>query len=201
MADGTMKPATNVVELYNEEIQFKVDDALYKVFKNGHEVIKLKIWRYGDAEDWDWLITKEVDCLCAFDEKESKDMNYFHSVDFNAGVIYGKIELGATKLLLEDDKLNKAFVRVVIPKTQFFPSSHIDADIITMTHRAVEEHFEAVYGRYFTLSSTITMDDLAEKYIAIKYVVTRKVQYKEMTVAEIEKALGYKIKVIGEPKE
>jgi hypothetical protein len=71
-----------------------------------------------------------------------------------------------------------------------------EMDTLKATMRCVVEHFDAVYGKSFTLEfgSVYTQ----KQYFHFPYIITRKTECKEMTIAEIEEALGYKVKVVGD---
>ena len=128
--------------------------------------------------------------LILLDEKENTDLNYFQSTDFNAGLIYGKVERN-TVSLLKDADVDMAVSEISIPTIQLVPSNCTalkELDIIEATVRTVTEHFEAVYGKNFTLDFTSWKRD--RQYFLFNYSVTRKEVYKEMTVSEIEEALG-----------
>ena len=126
-------------------------------------------------------------------------MNYFQSTDFNAGVIYNLIERESIKEMLKSKGIVAHGSNISIPIIQLLPKgcgSVNQEEIINATRKVVIQHFDAVYGKNFTLTFGEYVKN--NQYILFPYTVSRKEEYKEMTVTEIEKALGYKIKVVGE---
>lgn len=125
-------------------------------------------------------------------------MNYFQSVDFNAGVIYSGIEKHVVSMLEEPGTLSYSS-NYSIPCIQLVPkncSSKAEEEIIDATIRAITEHFDAVYGKNFTLN--IYAWQHVKQYCLLFYSITRKELHKEMTIADIEEALGYKIKIVND---
>ena len=141
----------------------------------------------------------DIKYLLELDDTEDEELNYFQSTDFNAGVIYNQIERGIVKHMLGCEGRVSYSTILSMPIIQLLPKSCgsvKEEEIIGATLKAVTQHFVAVYGNKFHLS----FDEYWTKnqYINFSYTIRRKEQYKEMTISEIEKALGYKIKVVGE---
>ena len=125
-------------------------------------------------------------------------MNYFQSTDFNAGMLYSAVEKKTIAMLKETNEHSTSGA-YHIPNIQVVPKGcgYIDdSKVIEATIKSATEHFNAVYGKSFELS--IYAWQRVKQYCVFFYRITRKEIYKEMTVADIEKALGYKIKVVGE---
>ena len=145
----------------------------------------------------DWYETRQIEYLLALDEEENKEMNYFQSTDFNAGMLYSVVEKEAVKMLKDKGVLSYSS-NYSIPNIQLIPKdceTFNEGDIIDATIRAATEHFEAVYGKNFKLD--IYGWQRVKQYCLFFYRISRKEQPKEMTITEIEEALGYKVKVIG----
>lgn len=126
-----------------------------------------------------------------------EELNYFQSTDFNAGVIYNQIERNVVKEIIKRKGIILYSSNISIPIIQLLPkgwSGVAQEKVIDATRKAVIQHFEAVYGNKFHLKFSEYQTN--KQYIVLPYTVTRKEEYKEMTVAEIEKALGYKIRII-----
>ena len=128
-------------------------------------------------------------------------MNYFQSVDdFNAGVLYSAVEKEAMRMLKDKGVLSHSS-NYSIPNIQLIPKCceacgegrTIDAIIRTVT-----EHFKAVYGKNLELDIYGYGWQHNKAYCVFFYCITRKEPCKEMTIAEIEEALGYKIKIVGD---
>lgn len=122
-------------------------------------------------------------------------MNYFQSADFNAGFIYNQVERQVVPLI--KDSAVSLEAKITIPRIQVIPkgcSTIQKMNILAATTKSVIEHFDAVYGKSFTLKfgSVYTQ----KQYFHFPYIITRKTECKEMTIAELEEALGYKIKVV-----
>lgn len=151
--------------------------------------------------DYDWLATEEIKVLMLLDETGDTDLNYFQSTDFNAGIIYGRAEKLAIRMIKDPSffPLNKASSELELPIIQMISkgcTTITEHEVIEATLNTVAEHFEAVYGKSFTLKFVSWKKD--KQYYKFEYTVTKKEVYKEMTVAEIEEALGYKIKVVAD---
>lgn len=133
----------------------------------------------------------------SLNETEDFDLNYFQSTDFNAGTIYGIVERNTLKLLKDDNSKERvgsfsiAAIQMILDST--IVSEH---DLIEATLQSVTTHFNAVYGRSFTLKFNSWKRD--KQYFIFDYTIARKEVYKEMTVSEIEAVLGYKIKVVAD---
>lgn len=208
MCDGVVKPAVNVSKCKNSgRTYFDVDGQLYRYQTFGY-ACRTKWWgtqqllvpmnSFQQFIHEDWLDTKQIEYLLALDEEENEELNYFQSTDFNAGVIYNQVEKLAVHMISNKHK-QVASAEVVLPRIQVILKgcgSVKEMDTLTAMFRCVTEHFDAVYGKSFTLEfgSVYTQN----QYFHFPYVITRKTEYKEMTITDIEEALGYKIKVVGE---
>jgi hypothetical protein len=206
MNDHTIKPATNVSKCWkSDKIYFDVDDKMYRYLtvareytcrKFNHLLIPANAFQRFMHEDW--YETREIEYLLALDEEENEEMNYFQSTDFNAGFIYNQVERQVVPLInkCSADSLES---EITVPRIQVMPkgcSAIQEMDTLKATMRCVVEHFDAVYGKSFTLEfgSVYTQ----KQYFHFPYIITRKTECKEMTIAEIEEALGYKVKVVGD---
>ena len=146
--------------------------------------------------DEQWLYTMRIRYLHIFNEEENEELNYFESTDFNAGVIYCRIEKSVVKHLIKEEA-NEISISVDLPKIQMLADGVISDEHAVMknTLDIVKHHFEAVYGKSFAIDEMTWHRN--KQYITINYKIVRKVQPKEMTIEQIEEALGYKIKVVG----
>ena len=207
MSDDRILPAEDIDRgQFVDGVQFSVGTTRYKYLPDysldhgEYEGYRYKIHKHQHFFKRiysDWFATENIKMLILLDEKENTDLNYFQSTDFNAGLIYGKVERNTVSLLKDTDTM--AVSEIYIPAVQLVPSNCTalkELDIIEATTRTVTEHFEAVYGKNFTLDFKSWKRD--KQYFRFDYSVTRKEVYKEMTVSEIEEALGYKIKVVSE---
>lgn len=183
--DYDIMPATNVYET-EDAVKFKHDKKdTYRVLTPFQQFVNDK-----------WMYTMRIRYLHLLDEEMNEELNYFESTEFNAGVIYCRVEKSVVKHLIQEGA-DEVSISLDLPKIQML----ID-DVVTDQHKVMENtldvvkhHFEAVYGKSFTIDSMSWHRN--KQYITINYKVSRKVQPKEMTIEEIEEALGYKIKVVG----
>jgi hypothetical protein len=205
MNDHTIKPATNVSKCgKSDKVYFDVDDKMYRYLtvtreytcrKFNHLLIPANAFQRFMHEDW--YETREIEYLLALDEEENEELNYFQSTDFNAGMLYSAIEKHAVKMLKE--RVYSTKDNYSIPNIQLIPKgceTCNEGNTIDATIRAATEHFKAVYGKNLELD--IYGWQRNKVYCVFFYRITRKEPCKEMTIAEIEEALGYKIKVVGE---
>lgn len=143
-----------------------------------------------------WFVDRNIKCIIAIDEKENEDMNKLQSTDFNAGMLYYNIEKLMGTMLKQNH--NMIVMEYSLPRIQVLPCvDGTDNDLIvsTIKHKALSQ-FNNVYGNKFTLKFECV--DSIKPYITFKYSITRKEEVKEMTIEEIEKKLGHKIKIVGE---
>ena len=176
-------------------------DAIYFTFEGRYyRHLKKDSYRtlapFQQLVDDEWLYTMRISYLHIFDEEENEELNYFESTDFNAGVIYCRIEKSVVKHLIKEDA-NEISISVDLPKIQMLVDGVFDNEnkVMDNTLSVVKHHFEAVYGKSFTIDEMNWYRN--KQYITINYKIVRKVQPKEMTIEQIEEALGYKIKVVG----
>jgi hypothetical protein len=151
-----------------------------------------------DADNTEWFVTSDIERILFLNEEENDELNYFQSTDFNAGVIYGMIEKEIGKLF-SNTSIKCIEKEIRLPKIQVvLEGAMCPTDILDTTMTTVLEHFAAVYGNHFDIEVRHYDDVNHKQYIVFNVQVTRKEPVKEMTVAEIEEALGYKIKVVGD---
>ena len=204
MSDGRIRVPTDVHTTIYDEIKFTLDNKLYRYCKTASE-IGFEARKYITSNRYftmwhnhQWLYTADIAYLYQIKEEEDTELNYFESTDFNAGVIYNKVEK-AFAPALKDTSLQEIEGYATLPTIQVLPKIILpgvtEEEIINATCKSVIAHFDAVYGKQFTLCFPDCKHD--KQYIKFKYIVKRKNAYKEMTVEEIEAALGYKIKVVG----
>ena len=190
--DHEIIQATNFYEHF-DMIYFMLDGQRYRYLKKDSHCTRHLFQQLVDDE---WLYTMRICYLHILDEKENEELNYFESTDFNAGVIYCRLEKSVVKHLIKEEA-NELSISVDIPKIQMLVDGVTSNEhaVMNNTLDTVKHHFEAVYGKSFTIDSMTWHRN--KQYITINYKIVRKVQPKEMTIEEIEEALGYKIKVIG----
>ena len=179
-------------------------DAIYFTFEGEHYRHNKKDsgWRLASFQklvDSQWLYTMRIRNLHILDEEKDEELNYFESTDFNAGVIYCRIEKSVVKHLIKEEA-NEISISVDLPKIQMIIDGTFEGehDVMRNTLDTVRHHFEAVYGKSFVIDSMSWHRN--KQYITINYKISRKVHPKEMTIEEIEEALGYKIKVVGDKR-
>jgi hypothetical protein len=204
MDDGRIAKASDI---YHERstgcIYFNVNNTRFKydpdpyteVFRR--DVLRLSSHRFYRYYNNEWYVERSINYLLELNETEDEEMNYFQSTDFNAGVIYTRIEKSALSMLKGSSAL--CMDSISIPYIQLVPKncgSVKEADTIKATISAVSEHFKAVYGKNFNLD--IHNYERDKQYFKFSYIVRMVPNYKEMTISQIEEALGYKIKVIGD---
>jgi hypothetical protein len=148
----------------------------------------------------EWFVTEDIKSLIFLNEVEDEDLNYFQSTDFNAGVIYNKIEKNMALMIKNTSSAGSCFVgELCLPAIQLIPAKGCigctEHDIMETTIHTVIEHFNAVYGKNFILNISSWKRD--KQYFKFDFSVKRKEIYKEMTIEEIEAELGYKIKVVS----
>lgn len=205
MKDNSIKAVTNVTKQKSTGIvYFDVDDKMFRylAFIDDYENIRYRrvlipAYRIQQFIHEDWYESQHVDCLLSLDEEENEELNYFQSTDFNAGIMYTYVEKLAVHMINNKDK-QVASTEIVLPKVQLVPKGCggiSEADTICATMNGVTEHFNAVYGKSFILEFGNCYN--MKQHICFPFTITRKTEYKEMTIADIEKALGYKIKVVG----
>lgn len=206
MSDHVIKPATNVTKCDNSgRVYFDVDDKIYRYLTFGYDCrtewggtqrILVPMNSFQRFIHEDWIDTREIEYLIALNEKENEELNYFQSIDFNAGMLYSAIEKKAVTMFKETDEYSTSST-YHIPNIQVVPKGCIeDSKVIETTIKSATEHFNAVYGKNFELD--IYAWQRVKQYCIFFYRITRKEIHKEMTIAEIEEALGYKIKVVGD---
>lgn len=206
MSDGVIKPANNVTKCKSTgRVYFDIDGKMYRhltfTCDCEHYMIKrilVPVYSFQRFIHDDWFETGDIKYIIALNEEENEELNYFQSTDFNAGFIYNQVERH-TAPLLDKNSATSLESEITIPRIQVMPKgcgSIQEMDTLKATMRCVTEHFDAVYGKSFTLEfgSVYTQ----KQYFHFPYIVTRKTNAKEMTIAEIEEALGYKIKVVGD---
>ena len=203
MNSGYIKTVTDIAKGDYENIHFNIGvlEFIYSIKKSyahspfcigEHTNHTFYCWAHNE-----WKATRDIKYLLELNELEDKDLNYFQSTDFNAGVMYNKIEKTAASMLKEHSYAVSTLGEFTIPTIQLLIkncSSIKEAETIKATIQAVINHFDAVYGNILTLDIYSWKRD--KQYFKFCYAVRRKETYKEMTVAEIEEALGYKIKII-----
>lgn len=210
MSDGTVATATNVCEgHFYDGTHFTIGNIRFKYSPNsyldetcGYHYIKYlnhdkPFYKFKPEYD-EWYATDDIKYLLFLNEEEDEEMNYFQSTDFNAGIIYTCVEKTAVHMIKDKDRY-AASTEVVLPKVQLVPDGCgviLEADTLWTTMKRVIEHFDAVYGKSFTLEFGNYYDK--KQYFCFPYTIARKTEYKEMTITEIEEALGYKIKIVGE---
>ena len=205
MHDGTIKSATDVTKCERtDRIYFRVDNKLYRYLTVVREYdckrfshIRIPAPAFQRFIHEDWLETREFKYIIALNEEENEELNYFQSTDFNAGVMYTYIE--KTVGLVINAKDTGASGKFSIPAIQLLienAGSILENDIIKATIKTATEHFDAVYGKNFSLDIHSWKRD--KQYFKFEYRIDRKEKCKEMTIADIEEALGYKIKVVGD---
>jgi hypothetical protein len=206
MNDHIIKQATNVAKCENTgKVYFDVDDKMYRYLTLTcdceHYMIKritVPLYSFQQFVNEDWFYTTQIKYLLALDEKENEELNYFQSTDFNAGMLYSAVEKDAVKMLKDRGVLSHSS-NYSIPNIQLIPNcceACNEGNTIDATIRTTTEHFKAVYGK--SLELDIYGWQRNKVYCVFFYRITRKEPCKEMTIAEIEEALGYKIKVVGE---
>jgi hypothetical protein len=206
MHDGVIKPATNISKHESTgRIYFDVDGKMYRYLTFVYDHESSRPWNrrilipansFQQFIHEDWYETRQIEYFIALDEEENEELNYFQSTDFNAGVFYSAIEKATSSMIKEETFIKREFI---IPAIQLIPKNCSflkEEEIIKATANAATTHFDAVYGKSFSLDITSWLR--VKQYVKFDYTVTRKECYKEMTVADIEEALGYKIKVVGE---
>lgn len=155
--------------------------------------------RFEELDHGEWIYTNQIAYLYEIINEEENELNFFDCTQFNAGVIYDKIERVVVPMLKDTTAASCKSI-VTIPAIQLLPKiihpPLTEYDIIKRTEDDVIRHFDAVYGKQFKLEFIKIEHNV--QYIELHYVITRKEQYKEMTVEQIEKALGYKIKIVGD---
>ena len=211
MSDGRLVvPSTIDIEYYpHKRIEFTIDkeaymyrdcyeDSEYEVIHDNIRIhvprTSFKVFKYGQ-----WFYTENVDCILITNPEEDKELNYLETTDFNAGVLYNRVEK-AVYPALKDNSIDSTVGTLSLPAIQVLPKITFqitsEEDIINAITKKITEHFDAVYGKTFSIAFPTFRK--AKANVELDYVITRKHQYKEMTVAEIESALGYKIKVVSD---
>ena len=212
MSDGTVATATNICEgPFYDGTHFTVGNIRFKYSPNsyldetcGYHYIKYlnhdkPFYKFKPEYD-EWYATDDIKYLLFLNEEEDEEMNYFQSTDFNAGIIYAYLERAMGSLITRSDT-ESIKEEISLPKIQVVPKwtdALMETKVLEATLTAVSEHFAAVYGNRFDVVLTHDNDPIKKQYIVFKFQVRRKEERKEMTITEIEEALGYKIKVVGE---
>lgn len=209
MCDGVIKPANNVTKCESTgRVYFDIDGKLYRYLTLVHNYEGSRPWNrrilipancFQQFIHEDWYETRQIEYLLALDEEEDEELNYFQSTDFNAGVIYANLDKVMGSLLTRETTSIEKEIR--LPKIQAVLKSCgsiQEKETLDATVNAVLEHFAAVYGERFDIEMRHYNDTYKRQYIVFEAKVKRKEAIKEMTITEIEEALGYKIKVVGE---
>ena len=207
MSTGAIVAATNVCSgKFYDGTHFTVGNDRFKYdpyyhleeIKCGYRYPFHEVCFYKRAYD-DWNATSEIKYLIFLNEEEDSDLNYFQSTDFNAGVIYAKLDKAMGSLLIGEVAFIEKEIR--LPKIQVVLKSSgsiQEKETLDATINAVLEHFAAVYGEHFNIEMRHYTDPYRKSHIVFEAKVKRKETVKEMTITEIEEALGYKIKVVGD---
>ena len=190
--DYDIMPATNVYET-DDAVYFMLNDVKFKHDKKDSYRTLAPFQQFVNDK---WLYTMRIQHLYLLYEEMNEELNYFESTDFNAGVIYCRIEKSLVKHLIQEGS-DEVSISMDLPKIQMFIDGLLSEEhkVMNNTLDVVNHHFEAVYGKSFAIDSMSWHKN--KQYITINYKISRKVPPKEMTIEEIEKALGYKIKVVG----
>ncbi len=120
------------------------------------------------------------------------------SIDFVAGYIFGKVEKQIIKAHTEgqdDVRLPYQYV----PKLWF--GLKPEDNLPLKSRFELQRHLETLCQNYNTKNGVYTYSSYIDSkgpYILVVLAGTRVVDRKEMTVEEIEKELGYKVKIVGE---
>jgi len=190
--DYAIIPATNVYET-EDAVYFMLEDVKFKHDKKDSYRTLTPFQQFVNDK---WMYTMRIRYLHLLNEEMNEELNYFESTEFNAGVIYCRVEKSVVKHLIQEGA-DEVSISLDLPKIQML-IDEVDTDqnkVMENTLDVVKHHFEAVYGKSFTIDPMSWHRN--KQYITINYKVSRKVQPKEMTIEEIEEALGYKIKVVG----
>lgn len=147
-----------------------------------------------------WFVDRDIKCIIAIDEMEADEMNKLQTTDFNAGMMYAQVERDTFKMVKNKD--TKYFSSTyTFPRIQLFPKlgGAVFNDITTKNEMllSVATQFDNVFGKHYKL---VFKEDFptGSGHYTFTYTIERKEEVKEMTIAEIEDKLGYKIKVVGE---
>lgn len=191
--DYDIIPATDVYET-DEAVYFMLNDVKFKHDKKDSYRTLTPFQQFVNDK---WLYTMRIRYLYLLNEEMNEELNYFESTDFNAGVIYCRIEKSVVKHLIQEEA-NEISISLDLPKIQMLVDGLFSDEhkVMNNTLDVVRHHFEAVYGKSFAIDSMSWHKN--KQYITINYKISRKVLPKEMTIKEIEEALGYKIKVVGD---
>lgn len=210
MSDGRIVIPTNVdIENYpHKRIEFTVNDKTYMyrdVYQDDYELfdgnIRIHIPKtsFKVFHNSEWFYTDDVCCILITNPEEDEELNYLETTDFNAGILYNRVEK-AVYPALKDNSIDSTVGTLSLPAIQVLPKITFqrtsEEDIINAITKKIADHFDAVYGKTFSI--TFPTFRKVKAYVEIDYVITRKHSYKEMTIEQIEKELGYKIKVVGE---
>ena len=181
---------------YTGQIFFHLDDGFYK-YDPTYEQSQVKTrYFYRLGKNNQWLVVDEIECLLIYETKEEPELNFLHTTDYNAGYIYNKVERSVGSLLQEGPTAAAVVADIPVPKIQIIAKhspAEYEGQIIEAVKTMVSESFNAVYHNFdFYFSSVVESNG----NIVFSYVIKRKEMRKEMTIAEIEKELGYKIKIV-----
>ena len=182
MTDGRIDKLKYFTHSDDEYVYYEVD---------GHKGRAGKKW-YCDL--------LEIKNLLELNELEEPELNYFQSTEFNAGMIYSQMDKAIGGLLKASD-VHGIEKEIKLPKIQVLPKytdSVKETKILDATITSALEHFATVYGDKFTAELRYYNDPIHKQYIVFECKVNRRDKRTEMTIAEIEEALGYKIKVVGD---
>ena len=123
------------------------------------------------------------------------------SHDFIEGYIHGKIEKHIIEAIMHHDA--KVHTRTIVPKS-WFGLRAVKSTSVTLPEHEVSKlrlDLKDLLSQYSTDKTLFEYDICIqpdEQYIEFVFEGTRVIPVKEMTIEQIEKELGYKIKVIGD---
>ncbi len=122
------------------------------------------------------------------------------SIDFITGYVFSKIDRSIFKHTTAKG-FNTFEDSQVVPKIWFglkCTSNHtndITGDVKYEMKFALEQAINDLYPKWETTVVSIVPE---RQYIRFDYIVRRREEAKKMTIAEIEKELGYKVEIISE---
>ena len=123
------------------------------------------------------------------------------SHDFIEGYIHGKIEKRIIEAIMHRD--DEIHARVSVPKS-WFGLRAVKSTSVTLPEHEVSKlrlDLKHLLSQYSTNKTVFEYDICIqpdEQYIEFVFHGTRVIPVKEMTIEQIEKELGYKIKVVSD---
>ena len=119
------------------------------------------------------------------------------TTDFIAGMMYHKIENGMTLILSRKYTAYEFPFGIPNFDPTFWETAIYKSSLIENVVQTVVDEFTRNYGKEYAINIARDFPYVREDFNVIITIKKKEPEYKEMTIADVEKELGYKIKIIN----